>query len=540
MDKVLKSILKVGMKMLAPVSGEVLAMAVEEIGGLGIDRWQADRVRKIHDRMLTRMRQELEWLERLEGIPSARLESIASTVTRMLDRYGLSLEEWVQRGWNAKDAVEEVLQRASDLRPELDGQDGEQIALRLLTAFYSALGADRAALDETESDFRSTVLARIGCAEGGATAAQVEAMLGLPTSPARLDLMTSDALLRADSAAPVPFHGRGNEIADLVGWCGADEPFGLRLYHGPGGRGKTRLMRQLCRELRVSGWRAGFLADEARKASASHWRSLLASSKPLLVVIDYAENGVDVVGALLAAFLRSKMAIKLRVVLLARGHDDWWLQLRRAPDGVGELVKGPKSAAVELCPLATDAAARRESFLQAARHFARLLGAAVPPVPDIDWEAGHFQQVLLLHVMALGAVEGVDVTQTEWPKEHASILDWVIDREVRLWEKMAKARDLPKDIWPAIELVMAVISLGGGAPMRETAMEVARRIPLLRGQPESVLSSLVGLLHEAYPGRKWIEKLQPDLLTEHLQQTRLWPHPDYELFYDMVFGRRDG
>lgn len=546
MDKLsfLKPLLKVGIKALLPLTGQVIATGMEEAGSLLVDRLQARRSREIHERMLRQMAEDLAWLERLEGIRPARLDSILSTTTRILERHALGLDEWVRRGMDPKVAAEEVLVRAADLRPELDGHDGEQVALRLLISFYTALKADQAALDQTEADFRAIVLAHLqaGEAKGNADVAlQSEALLAIPTSPARIDLGTSSVLLRADSAAPVPFHGRKDEIADFLAWCESDDDFGLRLYLGPGGRGKTRLMRHLCGMVQGQGWRAGFLAEEARFARDAHWRRLLETERPLLIVVDYAENRGVEVEATLKGFLRLVPGTrKFRLVLVARGDYDWWQELRRAGGGVGDLVKGPKAGRFPLPPLAMDETARLTSFKVAAGHFAHLLGRPVPDVPDMAWMAPHFEQVLLIHIMALGAVEGADVSAPKWAESDAAPLDWVIDREIRIWDQMASARDLPRDVWPAIRLVMAVLSLGGGALTREIALEVARGVPLLHGQPETILASLVGVLHDAYPGSRWIEPLQPDLLGEHLCQTKLEGHSDREALYDMVFGPSDG
>jgi len=52
------------------------------------------------------------------------------------------------------------------------------------------------------------------------------------------------------------------------------------------------------------------------------------------------------------------------------------------------------------------------------------------------------------------------------------------------------------------------------------------------------LTGVARLLHECYPGERWIEPLQPDLLGEHLAQRELEKGAD-ELF-DLVLGPRSG
>jgi len=71
-------------------------------------------------------------------------------------------------------------------------------------------------------------------------------------------LMPPGALLRADFEV-VPFLYRIRELAELKKWCNAKPWFGLRLYTGAGGMGKTRLALELCEKLVEEHWRAGIL-----------------------------------------------------------------------------------------------------------------------------------------------------------------------------------------------------------------------------------------------------------------------------------------
>src|SRR5205823_9180178 len=108
-----------------------------------------------------------------------------------------------------------------------------------------------------------------------------------------------------------------------------------------GGMGKTRLFLETCQRMQRRGWRAGFLiASEAAHATADLWGALVDQGQPLLVVVDYAESRRAELVALLSAADRSPHG-RVRVVLLARAAGDWWEELKRAGDGVGDLMQGP-------------------------------------------------------------------------------------------------------------------------------------------------------------------------------------------------------
>ena len=86
----------------------------------------------------------------------------------------------------------------------------------------------------------------------------------------------------------VPFHGRQEFMAELEAWRKESDPVRIRLIHGAGGMGKTRLMIEWTKRVRESGenWMAGFLR-EPREG----WFDRLSSlDQPMLIAIDYAER----------------------------------------------------------------------------------------------------------------------------------------------------------------------------------------------------------------------------------------------------------
>jgi hypothetical protein len=118
----------------------------------------------------------------------------------------------------------------------------------------------------------------------------------LPRQPAWLeapyqDLPVGDRsipgfrLLRAEHGV-VRMAGREAMLEEFAAWC--EQPgLAIRLVTAPGGHGKTRLLRELCKQWIAQGWTAGLL-----RRSADH-AGLLGTAnagRPMLLAIDYAET----------------------------------------------------------------------------------------------------------------------------------------------------------------------------------------------------------------------------------------------------------
>ncbi len=352
--------------------------------------------------------------------------------------------------------------------------------------------------------------------------------LRIPEAKWHPNLSPPGALLRAEYGI-VPFHGRETELADGLSWCRDDEPIGIRLYTGAGGMGKTRFALELCRQLQDEGWSAGLYAPDPSRAPETAWHELTLRPQPALVVIDYAETRRDLLVPILRELYRQKIgkASKIRLLLLARAALDWWQQLQQEGDGVGELLRGPATYRSTLSPLALTPAARQDSFREAAGAFAARLSKPLPRGPG-DLGSAHYERVLLLHMRALAAVEGVEVSGEN------GVLDYVLDRERRFWKRLAIRRELPPAFAEGIGRAMAAITLGGGADSEGQAVDALEALRFFESTEHSVLVQVARLLHESYPGARWIEPVMPDLLGEHLIQRELENGADELL--DLVLG----
>ncbi len=346
----------------------------------------------------------------------------------------------------------------------------------------------------------------------------------------RKDIDSPGALLRAQYGV-VPFHRREAELRDLLVWCRDPSSMGVRLYTGPGGTGKTRLAHEVASQMRAEGWWAGFVTSEALHFPEKTWEALARPEVKVLMIVDYAETNQPFLISILRAMYRTETR-PIRLLLLARDAFGWWEQLKSEKEGVAEILNSQASRH-SLSPLADSMDARLASYKLAAHAFSQRLQVTPPSEPPTDLDADFFDNGLLLHMKALIEVEG-----EEKAKGEDGILDRVLARERKFWEVHVRDRGLPPEILPGIGSAMAVITLGGGVAEEKQAVEVLRKLRFFENRPRQVIVEVARLLHDIYPGKRWIEPLQPDLLGEHLAQRELEKGADELL--DLVLGPRSG
>jgi len=93
---------------------------------------------------------------------------------------------------------------------------------------------------------------------------------------------------------------------------------------------------------------------------------MLATSKyPLLLAVDYAETRRDQVDQVLDVLATRNTSQPVRVLLLARGRDNWWPSLRRARQGTTVMSTG---ATIDVDPADALADTNTEHALDTAKH----------------------------------------------------------------------------------------------------------------------------------------------------------------------------
>jgi hypothetical protein len=529
MDKLLRALVKSGLKSLVPVVGPFAVEVADATSAAFFDERERVRASDIAGRLVDRMRQDADaWLSR-EGISADDIDALTATAEALGGAAGTLVQRWSDAAFDAEAAADTCLARHAALIAGLS--DSQQLLCRvLLVSMFRNLADERKALEATEAGFRRSVLqgldrladrlTRLSAIEQQRVGETVAAAaFAVATIAWRPGISPPGALLRADIDDPVPFHGRTRELEDLLAWCDTASSVGVRVYTGAGGIGKTRLMREAIERLRQRGWRSGFLDPRVPAESVDVWAAVGASPEPSFHVVDYAETRRPAITRLLAALLTG-LDVRRRIVLLARAADDWWDHLRGQRDGVAELLQGPAARAIRLGPLTSSLEERQASFEAAAAHFAAKLGRAPVRSSAVGLDNPIYERALLLHMSALAAIDGVTATGDQ------GVLDYVLARERRFWADVAAAGGLPAPLHRGLGRAMAAVTLAGGCDDRASAVALISRIPFFADQPVAVLEAIAHLLHDSYPGERWIEPMLPDLLGEHLVQVELEDDPD--------------
>ncbi|MEW2079133.1 tetratricopeptide repeat protein [Streptomyces sp. NPDC013433] len=348
-------------------------------------------------------------------------------------------------------------------------------------------------------------------------------------------------LLRADRQV-VPFHGRGELLGELLGWCESDG-FGAWLLHGPAGQGKTRVAYELAARL-PERWTTLWLRAGAQGDSLA---ALAQATVPLLVVVDYAETRTEQLAALLEVAKRHNTSTPFKLLLLARTDGDWWRDLRWSTAPAEVLLDDAVTAA--LPPLQPDAGRWGEAYERAVH----ALAGALPHLKDQqhhDWptiarslprpRAGQneLDHALTLHMLALAdLLDAADpVSHDLVSREALKVEDRLRAHEDRYWKRIAVVRGLlPSLTMDTLRETFAAVFLMN-ASNQVQAHALLRRVPGLSDQPHDRIGAVHAWAKAVYPaadGRPF-GTLQPDRLAEHHvgQQLLLNPRLAHELLTD--------
>ncbi|MFE7506731.1 tetratricopeptide repeat protein [Promicromonospora sp. NPDC057488] len=325
----------------------------------------------------------------------------------------------------------------------------------------------------------------------------------------------------------VPFIGREALLTSLLDWCTDSkqnsEPF--RLITGPGGVGKTRLADEVQRRLQVLDprWECLFLtAEQGREANAVEELRDHVRERPVLVVVDYAENR-NGLRELLTQALGDQGVI--RVLLLARTAGNWWDVLTAVPGNLGAAL----SAGYGGVDLPHIDAAPQTILDTAADAYARRFGIAAPEV-RLSGD-GDEPRILDLTAAALIGVltsrERRDPPRiTLLPQVEHVTLELVFDEVLRheantYWTATATEAGIADRLTVAMRHVLVAAVALLGAKDEPTTVALVRRVLdtfTEEVQPDPVATAR--WLRKTYPSAdesgRWVEPLTPDRLAEHL------------------------
>jgi tetratricopeptide (TPR) repeat protein len=334
----------------------------------------------------------------------------------------------------------------------------------------------------------------------------------------RAEAQAAPNLLLRPLYEATPFRGRADQSRALAAWCAADRVPGLALIHGPGGMGKSRLAAKLCRTQLEQGWLAGFLKPDLAPEVIS---ALAALTKPVLIVVDYAETRPDTVTKLIDTLTEKRTRKRWRVLLVARTTGDWWPYLPTQVHGEAEAVV-KTATTYELPAIEPSLEGRQAAFEEAAGHFGRLLDRSSEAIGEPDLSDRRFDRPLWLHMAALSALFKADTGDAHKGGPVSASPDGPLEdallREHEYWRKTVKAAEAANgtrlDIDDGLAArAVAVATLLGAANGAE-AEEALRAV----GSDTMDRRRVADWLRTLYPGGReaWFHPLEPDLLGEAL------------------------
>lgn len=331
-------------------------------------------------------------------------------------------------------------------------------------------------------------------------------------------------------AAVVPFTGRARELRELAEWRDGPARFlSVRLLHGVGGQGKTRLARHFAVRSAEVGWKV--LGVRPRPGPQDPAVSDPGPGVPLpgpasvgagaLLVVDYADRWPHSQLVQLFADLRDLPGT--RVLLIGRSVQ-WWPAVR------GELaLMHAEADERRLGSLGETAADRQRQFEVARDRFAEMLDATAPdtsteaarldgsgvrrdcaaaPASLSDPDSTAYATVLTVHMVALSAVyAGRGASLPDRPEALAAYL---LDREHMTWRRLFDAgppfRTRPREL----ARVVFVATLTGAQAQRTG-------LAALKGTGLESVQELVDdhrLCYPPFDAGTVLEPLSPDRLAE--------------------------
>jgi tetratricopeptide (TPR) repeat protein len=331
----------------------------------------------------------------------------------------------------------------------------------------------------------------------------------------------SAALLSPRRGTPiVPFLGRAQGRAELLEWCTTTDgryprDVRYRLLTGPGGLGKTRLAVQLIADLEAltakEPWDCLFI-EQGKERAAVRVRRAHARDRPLLFVVDYAENRPEL-RELLTEALNDTGTI--RILMLARTVESWWKDLTDTPGDLGALLV----AGYDNQDLPENDAAPQLLLDSAAAAFATELGVQTPEVNL----TGIRSRPRALDISAAALVAVLNQAEQDKPVQQVkaeAVFDELLRHESKHWERCANDLQIADTFTSVMRETAVVAAVLLGAATRDDAVDLATRAREVFPHERHPDTHAVAVwLRKTYPAatrESWAEPMQPDRLAEYL------------------------
>ncbi|HEY7949453.1 MAG TPA: tetratricopeptide repeat protein [Solirubrobacterales bacterium] len=332
----------------------------------------------------------------------------------------------------------------------------------------------------------------------------------LPLESAQLSIASdrpSPARLTSARAGVFGYVGRGELLADLEAWIDSPAPFAGQVIAGRGGSGKTRLAVELCRRLREWDWLCGFLA---RGDGEGRLDALVEAPTARLVVIDYAENRAEQLERLLPQLRASASTEeKVRVLLLVRtgaGAEDIPRRLGARVESVERVIEGCEVRILEEAER-LDSQECKQLFEDAVVAFGEYMESPPPPAEAPDFDQTVFESPLMVVIAAYLAAQGKEV-----PSNRDELLDMVLRHERRYWREGSAGLDADEDLLESMVALATLVNVDS----QGRAAERLRLLSDLSDASAERCNRLARWVHAQYPGPRWWNPLEPDLVGERL------------------------
>jgi hypothetical protein len=333
----------------------------------------------------------------------------------------------------------------------------------------------------------------------------------LPLESPQLSLASewpSPARLVSARAGVFDYVGRGALFADLEAWIHSPAPFSAQMIAGRGGSGKTRLAVELCLRLREWDWLCGFLA---RGDGEGRLDALVEAPTARLVVIDYAENRADQLELLLPQLSASASEEEpVRVLLLVRtsteGAEGRPRLLGPGIESVERVIEGCGVRVLE-GDERLDFGERTQLFDRAVLAFGEYTEPSSQPAQAPALSHPIFETPLMVVIAAFLAAYGEKA-----PSSRIELLDGLLEHERRYWREGAVGLGADNAL---LERIVAVATLVN-AESESQAAEHLRLLTDLHDATAERRNQLARWVSAQYPGPRWWNPLEPDLIGEHL------------------------
>jgi hypothetical protein len=332
----------------------------------------------------------------------------------------------------------------------------------------------------------------------------------VPLEPAHVPVATrlpSPARLVRAHSGVVPYVERAGLLSELEAWIASPVPFAGQVIGGGGGTGKTRLAVELCLATQKRKWLCGFLS---RIADPGMLDALVEAPIARLVVIDYAETRPEQVEILLPLLsAKASQQSPVRVLLLVRdmpdSRGDWASRLADRIDALDAVLDECDIRYLEDAPFGL--AERHRLFEDAVSALTEHLKLPQAEVAAPDLRDEVFDGPLMVVIAAYLAAQG-----EEAPATREGLLDEVLAHESRYWREGSAEIDADDTL---LERMVAVATLVTAESEAQAAKHL-RLLPDLRDAPRERRNRLARWLRAQYPGPRWWNPLEPDLVGEHL------------------------